>query len=296
QLRVFYTAATRGSMSQAAQELMVTPPAVTMQVKQLEETLGIRLLFREGNAMRLTPAGLEILKKARKVFDRIREMEEFLEDMAAGRSGELRIGCPQTPTKYLMPRLITAFNAAYPGIRIVLDQGSNAEMYRSVVEHRNELALIRRKPYQKGLKVKTIGRVDIVLFAAVGSAHIQAGEIPVSRISEVPLILTGEGSGVREVLLEYLHRFKLKPSIQLESASVELIKELVQQDSGVGFLERYAITDDLKRGLLREVRILEGPPVIEFGVGYLNRRILSPAAWAFLRLLDKSEDLLPFIK
>ena len=68
------------------------------------------------------------------------------------------------------------------------------------------------------------------------------------------------------------------------------------QDGGVGFLERYAIMEELRKGRLREVRILEGSPIIEFGVGYLNRRNLSPAAWAFLRLLDKWDDLLPFMK
>ena len=98
QLRSFYMAASLKSVSQAAQALMVTPPAITIQVKQLEETIGIRLLVRDGNSIRLTDAGMTVFKKAEKIFQEIHEMEGFLEDMATGKSGELR---HRVPRKYL---------------------------------------------------------------------------------------------------------------------------------------------------------------------------------------------------
>ena len=118
-------AASMKSISRAAQALMVTPPAITIQVKQLEETIGIRLLVRAGNAIRLTDAGERVFKRAEEVFQKIHEMESFLEDMATGKSGELRIGCPEIPLKRLMPT-IEVFKETYPGIRMILDQGSNS--------------------------------------------------------------------------------------------------------------------------------------------------------------------------
>jgi len=294
QLRSFYTAARMGSISRAAEQLMVTPPAVTMQVKQLEEAVGIRLLVREGNAVRLTHSGEELFKRAEKVFQGIRDMEGFLEDASRGKSGELRIGSPETPGQYLMPNLVAEFKKTYPGIKIILDQGTNAEMIKSIDDHRNELAVISHRTGRSRLKVKVIGRQEVILIASPSSQHLSGREVSVMQLSEVPLILMREGSAIREIVLEYLRRFKVNPSVTMESSSVSLLKKLVRRDSGVAFVERDAAREELKKGSLKVVRILEGSPVIEFGIGYRNRRDLSPAAWAFLRMLDTARDLKPF--
>jgi DNA-binding transcriptional LysR family regulator len=108
--------------------------------------------------------------------------------------------------------------------------------------------------------------------------------------------VTQEGSAQRDVVLEYLERFKVTPFIVMESASLDFVKELVRQDSGASFVVRSAALDGLKRNELKAVRILEGYPRLEYGIGYLQRKSLSPAAWAFLRLLDSVEDILPAIQ
>lgn len=295
QLRAFFTAAQRGSITTAAQDLMVTPPAITMQIKHLEETVGIRLLFREGNTIRLTEAGHSVFRKAQKIFSRINELEDFLEDISTGKSGELRIGCPQAPARYIMPRIIAAFKDTYPGINILLDQGSNAEMVQSILNRKNELALIRSVSDDKRLKVKIIGRAEVVLTTATDSRYFQSGEISVTQVSQAPMIVPREGFATKDVTFEYLEKFKVKPNLLFESASIPLIMEMIRHDKGIGFLPKYVIDEEKATGL-REVRILEGAPTIEFGIGYLNRRDLSSAAWAFLRLLDLKEDLLPFLK
>ena len=287
QLRSFYMAAKLRGISKAAQALMVTPPAITMQIKQLEEAVGIRLLIRDGNAIRLTDTGEMVFKRAERIFQEIHDMEGFLEDVSTGKSGELRIGCPEAPLKRLMPP-IEAFKKTYPGIRIILDQGSNADMITSIGDHRNELAVIRYRPTNSRLKIKVIWKDKVVLIAPQDSIHIPGSEISVKQLAEIPLILRREGSAVREVVLEYLRKFKVTPLIAMESGSISLLKKFVQQDHGVGFVEQGAIEEELKNGTIKLVRILEGSPVIEFGIGYRNRKDLSPSAWAFLRLLDKS--------
>jgi DNA-binding transcriptional LysR family regulator len=295
QLRAFYTAAKAGSITKAADKLMVTPPAITMQIKQFEETVGIRLLVRDGNSIRMTDAGLAVLKRAEKIFQEIHEMEGFLEDVSTGKSGELRVGCPETPLKRLMP-MIAAFKKTYPGIRIILDQGTNTEMVKSIRDHRNELAVIRYRPNNSRLKTRVIWKEEVVLIASPKSVHLPGSEISIMQLSDIPLILRREGSAVREVVLEYLRKFKVAPLVTMESASIALLKEFVHHDNGVGFIEKDAVDEELKNGALKSVHILEGSPAIEFGIGYRNRRDLSPSAWAFLRLLDKSEDLLSFSK
>ncbi len=295
QLRSFYIAANLKSISGAAQALMVTPPAITIQVKQLEETIGIRLLVRDGNSIRLTDVGVSVFKRAEKIFKEIHEMEGFLEDISTGKSGDLHIGCPEIPLKRLMP-MIEAFKKTYSGIRIILDQGSNADMVKSIENHRNELAVIRYRPSNSRLKIKVIWKDEVVLIRSPKSVHLPATEISVMQLSEIPLILRREGSAVREVVLEYLRKFKVSPLIAMESASVALLKEFVRKGRGIGFVERDAVEEELKSGKLQAVRVLEGSPAIEFGIGYRNRKDLSPSAWAFLRLLDKSAHLLSVLK
>jgi DNA-binding transcriptional LysR family regulator len=192
--------------------------------------------------------------------------------------------------------MIETFRKTYLGIRIIIDQGSNADMVKSIGDHRNELAVIRYRPSNSRLKIKVIWKDEVVLISSPKSIHLSAAEISVTQLSEIPLILRREGSAVREVVLEYLRKFKITPLIAMESASVALLKEFVRQDNGIGFVERDAVDEELKNDTLQTVRILEGSPAIEFGIGYRDRRDLSPPAWAFLRLLDKSADLLSVLK
>lgn len=286
QLRSFYTAAKMNSITKAAQILMVTPPAITMHIKRLEEMIGIRLLFRDGNSIRLTGAGEAVLRRAETIFQEIHEMEGFLEDISTSKSGELHVGCPETPLRNLRP-LIDDFKKMYPGVKIILDQGSNADMVKSIGDHRNELAVIRNSTNNSRLKTKVLWREDVLLIAAPESNHWPNSEISITQLSQIPLILRREGSAVREVVLEYLRRFKVAPMIEGEVVSTALLKKFVLDDNGMGFVERDAVDEELRDGSLRSIGIIEGSPIIEFGIAYANRRELSPAAWAFLRLLDK---------
>jgi DNA-binding transcriptional LysR family regulator len=295
QLRSFYTAAKLNSISKAAQALMVTPPAITMHIKRFEENIGIRLLVRDGNSIRLTSTGEGVLQRAELIFQEIHEMEGYLEDVSSGRSGELRIAGGEAALRSLMP-LIETFKETYPGVKIILDEGSSADMVKSVVDHRNELAIIRYSPNNSRLKTKVLWQEDIVLIAAAKSAHWPGSELSVMQLSQIPLVLRREGSAIREVVLEYLRRFKVTPSITAESASTALLKEFVRQDNGLGFVQRAAVEAELEDGSLRLVRIAEGYPIIVSGIAYANRRQLSPAAWAFLRLIDKSWPLKSVLK
>jgi DNA-binding transcriptional LysR family regulator len=286
-------AAKHRSITLAAQELMVTPPAVSKQVKQLEDMVEIKLIFRNGNSIELTEMGQKLYKKCIRIFDQIKEMENFLEDISRAKSGVLRIGCPQSIAKYVIPHLISSFKKTYPGIRILLDQGNNSEMIKSVINHQNELALCRPRPNEKRLKVKTFRREDLVLVLSPDSNNVPTDQISVPQLSTIPLILAKYGSATRDVVFEYFKKFKMTPTIVMESDTVDLTKELVSNDHGASFLLRSAVQEDILNKKLRSVRILEGSPTIELGVAYHKRESLSPGAWAFLRLLEKSMETPP---
>jgi DNA-binding transcriptional LysR family regulator len=140
------------------------------------------------------------------------------------------------------------------------------------------------------MKVRAIGKEKLVLIASATSTRVPGNQISVRDLTEIPLILKTEGSASRQVVIEYLRKFKVQPPVASESSNVAVIKEIVGQDDGVAFLKREAVETELNDGSLKIVHILEGSPVVEVGVGYRNRRELSPAAWAFLRLMEKYED------
>ena len=293
QLRAFYNAAKLGSVTKAAEQLMVTPPAITMQVKQFEESLGLRLMYRDGNSIRLTEVGATVFKKASTIFSQIREMEVFLEDISTARSGELHIGCPQTPAKYIMPGVISRFNDKYPGIKIILDLGSTSTLINNIINHENELAFVRHKSDEKRIKVKIIGGARVLLVTSANSAHLPVEEISINQLNSLPLIVPKTGSGMRDLIFEYLNKFMITPNIVMESASIDLIKEFIRQDVGVCFLEKFAVQRELADNIFKSINILAGLPTIRFGIGYLHKKNLSPAAWAFLHLLDKMDDIVP---
>jgi DNA-binding transcriptional LysR family regulator len=290
QLRSFYTAAKAESISKAAEELMVTPAAITSQVKQLEEDLGLRLLFRSGNAMRLTESGAAVFEKAREIFEDLHRLERLIADISKGRSGELRIGCSETAAIYVMPKLITTFQSHYPGIKVIIDRGITSEMVKSVLDHKNELVMARYQPDDKRLKMRLMGRKEISLVAAFKSAHLPQDGISITELNKVPLIAPIKGSATRDIIVEHLRRFKVSPRVVIETASIALTKKLVQQDKGVAFMYRDEVAEDLPKKRLREVHIVECSPCIEYGIGYLTRKNLSEASLAFLRMIDKSKN------
>jgi DNA-binding transcriptional LysR family regulator len=166
----------------------------------------------------------------------------------------------------------------------------DADIVRSVEDRRNELVVLWHRPNTVRLKVRAIGKEKLVLIASASSSLVPGDEISVRDLSEIPLVLKGEGSASRAVVIEYLRKFKVNPQVASESCNVAVIKEIVRQDNAVAFLKREAVEAEINEGSIKVVHILEGSPIVEVGIGYRNRRELSPAAWAFLRLVEKYAD------
>lgn len=292
QLKSFYTAAKAGSISKAADELMVTPPAVTFQIKQFEENLGIKLLFRAGNAMRLTPSGTTVFEKVQKIFEDVKNLETFIADISKNKSSSLKIGCSETAAIAVMPGMIKIFKQIYSDIKVVIDRGTNAEMIRNLLDNKNDLLIGRYKANEKRFKMRFMGKKEILLVALKESDLLRGDTISTSELGKVPLIVPPNGSATREIVREHLKRFKITPQVVMETASTALIKRLVREGEGVAFLCRDVVDEELSRGILKVVHLVDGPLSIEYGIGYLSRNNLSRPAVAFLRLIEKARDRL----
>ena len=275
------------SVTRAAQELMVTPPAVTMQVKRLEKMLDLKLMYREGNKIHLTDMGDKVFQESKKIFQQVEEVENYLINISAKKTGTLRIGSHQTTAKYVMPRFISKFNELYPFINIILSTCSTGELIKKILGHDIDLALMVKKSDQNRIRIKKIRSEEVLLIAAPNSRFVKQSEITMAQLSSLPLILREEGTSVRYIVSEFFNKFSTRPNIEMQLSSHHLIKEFVKKDVALSFLEKFAIREEIKRKTLKVVRIAEGSPKIDLGIGYLEQELLSPTAKAFLRMLDE---------
>ncbi len=286
QLRIFYFTAKLKSISEVARVLMVTPPAISKQIRQLESTLGLKLIFRDKNSIKLTKEAIRLFKQTKPIFEKVEKLENYLNKMGLNSSPVLKIGSTQTPGKYLMPYLISKFKKMYSNVKIIIDEGNTLEMIEALLNNKVELAIMRYIPNAKRIKAKAIKREPLLLVSAKKSKHIRKRNISIKELENLPLILPKEGSGIRDVIFEYLKKYNVNLNIIMESASVSLIKQLVLQDEGLTFLEKYTLKEELKRQLFQTINLNEGFPIVELGIAYTNKNILSPPAWAFLKMVD----------
>jgi DNA-binding transcriptional LysR family regulator len=293
QLRVFYTVATMGSMTLAAEALMVTPQAVSKQLKVLEDFLEVKLLYSEGRTIKLTSIGSEMYEMSKEVFDRVGEIEKYIEDLSSLKAGVLRVGYSPTTAKYIMPQVIGLFKKDYPEIKIIQQQGFPKEMIKDVLDRKIEIAVIGRVPdiQREKLNFKAFKHRPLTLIAS--PKYPIADEIPVNTLATTPIFMPPEGSSTRAAVSEYFNKYKLAPNVVFESPNVDIEKELVRQGKGLCFVPDVTVREELKNETFKSIRIMEGHPEVRRVIIYPKGKSLSPAAQAFLRVLDKLDEIDP---
>jgi DNA-binding transcriptional LysR family regulator len=253
-LKVFRTVAEKLSFREAAEELLLTQPAVTLQVKALEEELSIRLFDRSGNRIVPTEAGRRLLKHAKKLAQLTEEAERDIAALRGEVYGELHIGASTTIAQYFLPRLIGEFGKLHPRTSVSVVSANTTKVADALLNGNIALGLVEGPVLRRGIKVEPFLADDIVL--AVPAQHEWAGQIiPKDQLTKEPQIFREEGSGTRRVVEAALRRSKIplkKLHIAMELDSTEAIKEVIEAGLGVGFVSARAIQKELKLGTLRE--------------------------------------------
>ena len=163
QLRVFYEAARAGSFTIAARNLFITQPAVTAQVKTFENQCNLRFFKKKGRRLHLTDEGKSLYEYARKIFEFEKEVENVLEEMRKLKRGILRLGTSKAYARYFMPFLISRFRDAYPSIKVYLDEGSSLDMVGSLLNLKNEVAVIARVEDNPAVTFIPLSQEELVL-------------------------------------------------------------------------------------------------------------------------------------
>jgi DNA-binding transcriptional LysR family regulator len=262
-LKVFHTVARLLSFTKAAEELHMTQPAVTFQVRQLEEYFNTRLFDRTHNKVSLTPAGERVAEFAERIFDLYDEMENRVRDLTGEISGALTIGASTTIAEYMLPALLGEFKNRYPDINLRL-KVSNSEGIVSMVEQNViDLGVVESPVNNKNLIVEVCHDDQLVVVAAPDHELVKrGGKVSASDIVRYPFVSREEGSGTRDVIMHYLLEHKVTPSdmtFSLELGSPEAIKGAVEAGMGITILSRSIIGKELKLNMLAELEL--DPPL-----------------------------------
>jgi len=262
QLKAFFLAAREKSMTKAAEALFVTQPAVTMQIKALEESLEVKLLKKKGKVL------------------------ELYSDLSGG---SLMIGTTRSFAKHLMPGLLSRFQEQFPGVKVSLEVGSSQEVADDLLEFKYDLGIIGKLSYGNKLKVIDYTKEEFCLVTS--PEHRFAGEKSVSlkQLKNEPIIIREEGSGSRYAILSLLRDHGVTPSVLIEAGSVEFIKEYVIKGRGISFLYIPEIELEVKMGRLRSLGIKEGPILVQTVIVFPRNVQLSLPAREFLRLTGTME-------
>lgn len=287
QLRAFFLAARERSITKAAESLYVTQPAVTMQIKSLEQDLEVKLFRKYGKNLELTEAGSVLFGYAEKIFEIVEEMEYVLKGHAASTHGSLTIGTTRSFARHLMPGLLSRFQKRYPKVKVILKVGSSQEIVDGVLDFVYDVGTIGRVPYKSRLNVIPYSREEFCLVVSPQHRFATCEDVSIRKLEREPIIIREEGSGSRYAILSLLTSHGVKPSVLIEAGSVEFIKEYIMKGQGISFLYKPEIRLEATLGLLKPVAVKEGPILVQTDTVFPKGADLSPPVKAFLQLIEE---------
>jgi DNA-binding transcriptional LysR family regulator len=294
QLRAFESVARNRSFTRAAAELSLTQPAVSVQIRGLEKSLGTELFERLGRDVGLTQAGNFLLEYARRILALLEEARGAIDDLQGLRRGRVSVATVSTPGAYVLPPLLGAFRGVYPGIRVTLEVTNRAVVRRRLLENEADLVIMGRPPDDVEYVARPFLDNDLVVVAAPGHPLARRRRIALATLAEEPLVMREPGSGTRHALEEHFQKHGVQPRVGLEVGDNSGVKEAVAEGLGISVLSRHALAMELALGRLAVLEVQGFPLRRQWYVVRSRSRRQSRAAEAFESfLLNRARDVLP---
>lgn len=285
QLKVFEATARHGSFTRAAEELFLTQPTVSMQVKQLTKAVGLPLFEQVGKRLYLTDAGRELFATCQEIFSKLEQLEMKVADMKGMKQGHLRLAVITT-TKYFMPRLLGPFCQRYPGIDVSLTVTNHERVIDRLANNQDDLYVMSQLPDHIEIKTHPFLENPLVVVAPHNHPLAKEHNISLKRLAEETFIMREPGSGTRRAFQTLLDAQGLTVKVRLELGSNEAIKQAIAGGLGLSVLSRHTLTPE---GPNSELTVLdvEGFPIKrEWYIVYLAGKQLSVVASTFLEYLQ----------
>jgi LysR family transcriptional regulator, low CO2-responsive transcriptional regulator len=280
QLDVFEAVARNLSFTRAANELHLSQPAVSMQVRQLEEVVGLPLYEKLGRRIALTEAGRELYHYSRAISSQLQEMGEVLESMRGLSRGRLHVAVAST-VNYFAPRLLATFHERYPGIKLNLEVTNRQTLVRMLETNGVDLVLMGQPP--EGVDTESEPFMDNPLVVVAPPRHPLAGEpgISLGRLAEEVFVMREPGSGTRQAMERFFSEQGLSIHQGMQMTRNEAIKQSVRAGLGVSIVSLHTIELELETGRLVVLDVIGFPIQRKWFLVYRRDRRLSPAAQAF---------------
>ena len=285
QLAAFCAVVERRSFSQAAEQLGVTQPAVSLQVRSLEKRLGLQLLDRSGRRVEPTEAGQRLYRSAQRLLAMEEQLLADLGDESEGElTGRLELGASTGPGGIVIPVVLGEFQQLHPGVHVALAVSDTQHVVEQVARRELELGVVGASRRQRGVVFEPFYRDQVVL--AVPRGHRFAGKaMKLDQLKEEPLVLMQEGAGVRQVIEEELRKVGVRLrdlDVRLELGLQESARSAVVAGYGVTFISRSAIEADLAAGTVAIARVEGLEPSREISLVRSAGRAETRVAQAFV--------------
>jgi DNA-binding transcriptional LysR family regulator len=292
QFRVFEAVASRLSFTQAAKALHLSQPAVSMQVKQMEEQVGLPLFEQIGKQIYLTEAGQEIYHYSRAIGQLLSEAEEVINELKGSHRGKLTISVAST-ANYFVPTLLGIFHKRFPGVTVSLDVTNREILMQQLEANEVDLVVMGQPPKEMDLEAGAFMENPLVVIAPPDHPLAKEKNIPMSRMEEEVFLTRERGSGTRSAIERFFEQHGVQLNTGMEIASNEAIKQSVQAGLGLGLLSRDTLDMELALGKLVILDVEDFPIVRHWYVMHRKGKRLTSVALAFKQfLLEEANDLL----
>jgi len=287
QLRVFHAVALEGSVTRAAGRLRVSQPAISKQLIEFEQSLGVALFDRGARGVRLTQAGRLVLRYSSQIFAQEQSLQAELQALLGVSSGQLAVGASTTIGNYLVPDVFGQYHRLHPGIELRLEIGNTEAVQRMVLEDRVDIGLTEGLASSRALNTRVFGHDAMVMVTAPGDPRAGQGPIDSAAMGALQLIAREPGSGTRAVIEAAFQQRGIPFAPSMSLGSSEAIKQAVAAGLGVALMSRLAVQAELQSGRLTELLMVGEPIRRDLHLVQAAGKREAPALGAFLALLSE---------
>ncbi|MGB7442218.1 MAG: LysR substrate-binding domain-containing protein [Coleofasciculaceae cyanobacterium] len=284
QLKVFEAVARHNSFTRAAEELFLTQPTVSMQVKQLTKAVGLPLFDQVGKRIYLTQAGEELVKTCRQIFENLDQFEMKVADLKGLKQGRLCVAVITT-AKYFVPRLLGPFCRRYPGIDVSLQVTNHEGIMSRLSENMDDLYVMSQTPEHLDVTCQPIVENPLVVLAPADHPLTKEKNISLERIGAEPFIMREPGSGTRKAVQELFDEHNIPLKVQLDLGSNEAIKQAIAGGLGISVLSLHTLALESSGGRLAILDTEKFPIERYWYAVYPSSKQLSIVAQTFLDYL-----------
>ena len=286
QLETFLEVARHASFSRAAEKRFRTQPAISSQIRALEEEVGARLFDRSGGKVALTSAGKVFQQYAEQTLEARKGMMVTLAELERVPRGEIVVGANEGTCLHILPEVFAEFKKLYPNVAVQISRLERAKILESIIDNSVDFGVVSMPVADKRLTVVNIHRDELVIIAPPGHPLSQKKQAGIADAAAFPLLLPKVGR-TRDSLENLFHEHRLKPKVSMELDSSELLKRFVAANVGVGFIARSNVLEDVKAGVLAAVTLADASIRRDLALVFRKDKALSRAALAFIEVAVK---------